>query len=106
MIAATYERGHEKAQKTQTANPICALCAFWWQHRALSRYCRNCFSMQSAATRCDFFALRRKQVVVHRNHHRNEHYRVVEKMYLHSKLRKRQLQKAGRDWRAKPIVMS
>ncbi len=58
---------------------------------ALSCYCRQRFSMQSTATRRDFFTLRRKQVVVHRDHHRDEHHRVVEKMYLDSELRKKRL---------------
>ena len=47
--------------------------------RAWSRG-RERLATQSATTHRKLFALWGKQVVVHRNHHRNEHDRVVEKM--------------------------
>ena len=44
-------------------------------------------------------------MVVHADHHRNEHDRVVEKVYFDAKLWKQQLQKTDRHRRAEPVVM-
>jgi hypothetical protein len=67
--------------------------------------CRQRFATQRAATRRNLFALWWKQMVVHRDHHRNEHHRVVEEVNLHSKLRKQRLQETHGHGRAKPEVM-
>ena len=44
-------------------------------------------------------------MVVHTDHHRNEHDCVVEEVDLYARLRQQHLQETNRHWRAEPIVL-
>ena len=54
-----------------------------------------------AGTSGAFFFLWSEHLVVHADHHRNEHYRVIEELYFDSKLRQQHLQETDghrRPW--------